>query len=408
MKQRRQAFLPILMSLFIISIYNTPVHSQIGINTSDPKSTLDIAAVSSTSHIAGLTAPRLTLAQLTAKGESLYGIAQKGCIIYITDISGGGNTGQRLNIAVPGYYYFDGSSWVRFNLYAPSQTAGNIKDSFKTADHNGWYLLDGRAITSLPANARTAAASLGFGTTLPDARDKVLKTKSSTETLGSTGGTNSLTITKENLPNITLSASISGTSESGGAAHTHTFSGTSVSGGAAHTHTFSGTSASGGTAHTHAYSTMTVANGGVAHTHTANGTSGSAGAHTHTFTRPNRNSASHRGVTSLNSLWSVDNDMTFTSSSAGAHTHTFSATSSSNTHTHTYSGATGSTTHTHTLAGTSSSVGHAHTFSATSGSAGAHTHTVSGTSSVMTGGSATTLENRAPFMSVNTFIYLGL
>ncbi len=52
--------------------------------------------------------PRLTLAELTAKGNTLYGAAQDGAIIYITTISGGGDTqGQREYIVSKGLYLFD-------------------------------------------------------------------------------------------------------------------------------------------------------------------------------------------------------------------------------------------------------------------------------------------------------------
>ena len=56
-------------------------------------------------------APRITRADLSAKGNSLYGTDQAGTIIYITDVSGGDATSQRVNILDPGYYFFDGSFW---------------------------------------------------------------------------------------------------------------------------------------------------------------------------------------------------------------------------------------------------------------------------------------------------------
>lgn len=87
--------------------------SQVGVNTETPKSTFDVTAkkdgsgVPIVTDIAGMQAPRLTLAQLTAKGDSMYGADQVGALIYITDASGGGNTLQRVNITTTGYYYFD-------------------------------------------------------------------------------------------------------------------------------------------------------------------------------------------------------------------------------------------------------------------------------------------------------------
>ncbi|SIS76304.1 hypothetical protein [Chryseobacterium gambrini] len=86
--------------------------AQVGINTTDPRGTLDIVGVAnSLTTIDGVIAPRLTRAQLTAKGNILYGTNQIGAIIYVTDISGGDTSSQRINITQIGYYYFDGALW---------------------------------------------------------------------------------------------------------------------------------------------------------------------------------------------------------------------------------------------------------------------------------------------------------
>lgn len=397
--------------ILVLALFTSiPFYAQIGINTEFPKATLDVKASLVTSHIAGMQAPRLTLAELSSKGNSLYGASQVGVIIYITSISGGGNTGQRANITVPGYYYFDGASWQKLGAFdssdISSEIVGDIKYSFSTGDHDGWYLLDGRAVSGLSPSAKISATELGFTTNLPDTRDRVLQGKADSEVLGNKGGSNTLSIVKANLPNISLSGTISGTSGSGGAAHTHTFSGTSAIGGAAHTHAFTGTSANGGAAHTHTFS-GTSANGGAAHTHTFSGTSASAGAHTHNFNQPQEQNTTHRGSPDASAI-SVDSHQVRKTSSSGAHTHTFSGTSGSTTHSHTFSGASASTTHTHTFSAASTNATHAHTFSGTSLTGGAHTHTATGTATVPTGGSGTALDNRSPFLTVNTFVYLGL
>lgn len=404
MKKRKRIFLSIeiLFGLFILN--NISVHGQAGINTSTPHSTLDVTAIKNTSHIAGVIAPRLTLAQLTAKGNTLYKADQKGSIIYITDISGNGNTGQRANIKSVGYYYFDGTEWIVFGIFSAAQPSGSIKESFKTADHSGWYLLDGRAVSSLPANIRSIAVSLGFSTNLPNAKDRVLKSKTGSEVLGSTGGSNTLTITKDNLPNVSLAGTFTGTSANGGA-HTHSLSTTSTSTG--HAHSLSATSSN--TAHTH---TLSLASANTTHTHGFSATSTTNGAHTHTYTMPTRVNSSFIGAYS--GLYNLKAQVAKATYSAGAHTHTFSGTSASGgaAHNHTVTGtaASGGGAHTHTVSGTVASDGaaHTHTFSGTSASGGdVHTHTISGTASVSTGGSGTALDNRSAYMAVNTFIYLG-
>jgi len=66
---------------------------RVGINTLDPKTTRDIdgkrdaGGTLLTTDITGLHAPRITRAELTDKGNSLYGTNQKGALVYITDKS---------------------------------------------------------------------------------------------------------------------------------------------------------------------------------------------------------------------------------------------------------------------------------------------------------------------------------
>ena len=392
------------MCIIILSTYNTRTFSQVGIRTQNPKSTLDVVADPQTNNPDGMQAPRLTLAELSSKGNSLYGTNQTGAIIYITAITGGGNTGQRINITTVGYYNFDGSLWQKLNPPSDLYRPGDVVNSFRTADHDGWYLLDGRAITTLSANARAIAASLGFTSNLPNATDRVLKAKTGAETLGSTGGANSQTITQANLPNVTLSGTTTGSTSSAGA-HTHTYSATSTSNG--HSHTLSATS--GSTGHTH---TISLTSTSTTHTHTLSATSSSAGAHTHTMQVPVRGSYSHLGNSS--GYYSLSAAQTATTSSAGAHTHTFSgnAASAGATHTHTLSGTSvtsAGAAHTHTYSATSGSAGaaHTHSYSGTSASGGAaHTHTYSGTASLPLG-NGTALDNRSAYLAVNTFIYLG-
>ncbi|PWW20389.1 hypothetical protein [Chryseobacterium sp. AG844] len=107
--------------------------SQVGINTASPKTTLDVSATRDTSGLItnnsqtfGLQAPRLTRAELTAN-TATYGINQTGALIYITDVTGGDATGQRINVTAMGYYYFDGTVWQRLtqatNAVAPAISA---------------------------------------------------------------------------------------------------------------------------------------------------------------------------------------------------------------------------------------------------------------------------------------------
>ncbi|MDR6406099.1 MULTISPECIES: hypothetical protein [Chryseobacterium] len=93
---------------------------------------------------------------------------------------------------------------------------GDVKPSFMTTDHDGWYLLNGRDITTLPAAAQNNATSvLGITTTLPDAAGRYSMGTASTP--GSFTGNNTVTLVRANLPlfNFTYTTNSTG-------AHTHT------------------------------------------------------------------------------------------------------------------------------------------------------------------------------------------
>ena len=110
-------------------------YSQVGINTSAPKSSLDIVGeASNTTKVDGVIAPRLTRLQLTNKGNTLYGTDQIGAIIFITDVSGGDSSSQRVNIDATGYYYFDGSAWQKLVSTATNSDLSN--DSFANDNAN--------------------------------------------------------------------------------------------------------------------------------------------------------------------------------------------------------------------------------------------------------------------------------
>ncbi|WP_131797490.1 hypothetical protein [Chryseobacterium cucumeris] len=99
-----------------------------------------------------------------------------------------------------------------------SHSLGDIKYGMQKNDHSGWFLINGRIISSLPSEkVRKNAISLGFSTYLWDARNKYVKY--TTEANGSTGGSHTVKLTTQNLPSYSVSAT-SGTS--GGHSHTLT------------------------------------------------------------------------------------------------------------------------------------------------------------------------------------------
>lgn len=97
---------------------------------------------------------------------------------------------------------------------------GDIRHIFKTNDHNGWVILDGRLKGNLTATQQTIATSLGFGTNIPDATDRILFNKGP---LQSTGGNSEVTILQTHLPEYNLTTgSWSGSTNSDGL-HQHRY-----------------------------------------------------------------------------------------------------------------------------------------------------------------------------------------
>lgn len=145
-----------ILSIVAFMLFGFQVFGQenrVGINTTEPKTTLDVSGKTDTSgsllstDMTGLQAPRLTRLELTNKGNSLYGTDQKGTLIYITDVSAGDNTSQRVNITTEGYYYFDGSIWQKvgngsggsgtaLQYYAESSTPPSVSPIVSSSDYS--------------------------------------------------------------------------------------------------------------------------------------------------------------------------------------------------------------------------------------------------------------------------------
>lgn len=212
--------------------------------------------------------------------------------------------------------------------------AGDIKTSIKTADHNGWILLDGRDKTSLTATQQAVATSLSIGSNLLDARNKLLMGASTSRTVGSVGGDN--TIARSALPNSTLS----GTTAANNRGHTHSIDPpiTDTNSTGKHTHTIATFNATAASAGSHSHSSSSASAGGVqGSTSTSsssdqvvkNGdgrsigiTTGSAGAHTHTVAIPEHTTdefADHKHTVDIAAFTSAAESQN--------HTHTFTTSS---------------------------------------------------------------------------------
>lgn len=188
------------LALFTLSAMT---YAQVGINTTDPKSTLEIKGKPDViTSPDGVIAPNITRAELIAKTS--YTADQKGAIVYVTDLSGTTNTSTS-KVKSIGYYYFDGAVWYSMNANVSQFSFGDIKTGIQPSDHNGWIRLDGRSTTDPSlSNTQQAQAINFFGATLPNATNAFLVQNGNL--LGEVTGSNNKNIILENLPNVNLTA----------------------------------------------------------------------------------------------------------------------------------------------------------------------------------------------------------
>lgn len=124
-----------LMFLGMLSVaVSYAQEGRVGVNTETPNATLEVAGVPTNANVLdGIIAPRLTGAQLGAK---TYTTAQTGAVVYVT-AAATNQTGQVVNVADAGYYYFDGTVWVRLAEGGSASASGeNIYTTDGTLPEN--------------------------------------------------------------------------------------------------------------------------------------------------------------------------------------------------------------------------------------------------------------------------------
>ena len=131
-----------LFRVAVLSFTGFLANAQIGINTTSPRATLDVVGFpADKSKLDGIIAPRLTGDELRAKS---YTANQTGAMVYVT-AADSAPAAQTINVNAAGYYYFDGTAWVKqagsatgtlaldwhltgntdAEISAPAQTLGN-------------------------------------------------------------------------------------------------------------------------------------------------------------------------------------------------------------------------------------------------------------------------------------------
>ncbi len=169
---KKMRTIKVSLAWMFIWLFTSTISGQVGINTQNPQSTLDVSADNST-VAPGVIAPRQTRQQLIAKAAG-YTVNQKGAIVYVTDISGAGSTATS-NITQVGYYYYDGSLWQPFTSSSSASvdswsTTGN---SGLSATHGSNYLGTTDAVdlvlktNGIERMTVTSTGNVGIGTATP-------------------------------------------------------------------------------------------------------------------------------------------------------------------------------------------------------------------------------------------------
>lgn len=260
--------------LFALSVMPA-THAQVGIGTVNPQSMLDVASTTQGILLPRMTAAQVEAITNPHLGELVYAVTGDGAVvndlgfwyydgtawrplsddlppydnIYTTDGSLESDrivsmNGQSIRFDTDKLYISAASQRIGIGGTAPASTVdvngnvrvrsldggnvvaladgtlaigpktayGTVKESLRTTDHNGWYKLDGRAISALPAGAQANAASIGLAGSLVNSASRLMKQG----TPFATSGSNTLTLTQANLPSYNMTGTTSTAAD-----HTH-------------------------------------------------------------------------------------------------------------------------------------------------------------------------------------------
>lgn len=170
----RKKLLPLALLFTFCKMY-----SQVGVNTTTPAATFDITAKNATGtsiNVDGVLITRVDRQRV----QSMTGVPVS-TLVYVNSVATGTQTGTAVNINTVGYYYYDGTAWVK--LHNPTNSiAANIYNADGTLTSNRTVSQAGNtlAFTGTATNAFSVDNStlsvdaandrVGVGTTTPDTK----------------------------------------------------------------------------------------------------------------------------------------------------------------------------------------------------------------------------------------------
>ena len=156
----------LLISLLFV-FYN--FNAQVGINTVSPATTLEITAKNSTGTSAtteGLLIPRVD----RQRAQSMTAIPVS-TLIYVNDFSSGTPTGNAVNIDNNGYYYYDGTVWMKLNTNIYNSN-GTLTENRVVTQNGNTLAFEGTSVNAFSVDGTTlsvdaASNRVGVGTNAP-------------------------------------------------------------------------------------------------------------------------------------------------------------------------------------------------------------------------------------------------
>lgn len=157
-------------SLFLI--INVATYAQIGINNSNPKTTIEVTALYPTGITNpqikdGIIIPNIDRARAQAIGNNTNPVTPLSTLVYINNVVTGGATGSAINITAPGFYYFDTLALPAPGLWQPIRPtnidiygtqliipphkqyiADFSNHSNATYDSNNWWVISKTSVNS--------------------------------------------------------------------------------------------------------------------------------------------------------------------------------------------------------------------------------------------------------------------
>ncbi|WP_291872713.1 hypothetical protein [Chryseobacterium sp.] len=121
----------IILSIFGCSL----IIAQMGLNNNNPLTTLDITAKNATgtsTDVDGILVPRVD----RQRAQSMSSVPVS-TMIYVNSTATGAQTGTAANIDVPGYYYYNGTSWIKLNPINNIYTSDGTLGGMRTVTTNG-------------------------------------------------------------------------------------------------------------------------------------------------------------------------------------------------------------------------------------------------------------------------------